>query len=170
MKASTLRGLVVGATMALGFAVLAPNKAEAQGVQFGVAASYADSWDFGVGAFGKFHLADVSNRAIGGRIGFDYFFPGNNRKAWSLNGDALLNIATNDASLKPYVGAGVGYRHFSYDSGFCGVTGVDCSSSDVGLNLIGGLNFGKSKMMPFVEAKLEVGNGSQFVAKAGIHF
>lgn len=170
MKASTLRGLVAGATLALGFAVLAPSKAEAQGMQFGVAVSYADDYDLGVGAFAKFHLADMSNRAIGGRIGFDYFFPGNDLKAWSLNGDALLNIATNDASMKPYIGAGVGYRHFSLDNSFCGVAGVDCSSNDIGLNLIGGLNFGKSKMMPFVEAKLEVGDGSQFVLKAGLHF
>lgn len=173
MKASTLRGLVAGATLALGFAVLAPTKAEAQGMQFGVAASYADDSDFGVGAFAKFHLADVSNRAIGGRIGFDYFFPGNDATAWSLNGDALLNIATNNASMKPYIGAGVGYRHFGVGGAAgdaCDTFNLDCSSSDVGLNLIGGLNFGKSKMMPFVEAKLEVGDGSQFVVKAGIHF
>ena len=172
MKAATLRGLVVGATMALGFAVLAPTAAHAQGVKFGVEAAYANDFDFGVGAFGKFGLATVSGHDITGRVSFDYFFPGKSfgvkQTYWELNGDGLLNIASKSSSVKPYVGAGVVYSHYSVDVG-CG-TFCSGSSNDFGLNALGGLNFGNSKMMPFVEAKYELRSGGEFVVKAGIHF
>ncbi len=172
MNVSTLRGLVVGATLALGFAALAPTSAQAQGVRFGVEAAWANDFDLGVGAFGKFGLTEISEKAITGRVSFDYFFPGKvfgvSQKYWELNGDALLDIVNKKSSVKPYVGAGVVYSHYSVDIG-CG-TSCSGSSNDFGLNLLGGLNFGNSKMMPFVEAKYEIRSGGEFVLKAGLHF
>lgn len=172
MTRSTIRGLVAGATLALGFAVFAPSAAQAQGVRFGVEAAWANDFDFGVGAFGKFALAELSEKAITGRVSFDYYFPGKafgvSQKYWELNGDALLDIVNKSSSIKPYVGAGILYSHYSVDVG-CG-SYCSGSSNDVGANLIGGINFGKTKLMPFLEAKYELRTGGEFVLKGGIHF
>jgi hypothetical protein len=41
----------------------------------------------------------------------------------------------------------------------------------VGVNLMGGLNFQtRTRIMPFIEAKFELGGGEQFVLTGGIYF
>ena len=180
MKVSMIRGLAIGATAAVALAVVTPAanaQAQTAGTRFGVEAAFATKGDVGIGAgaFVKFHLADISDHPITGRAVFDYYFPsssnfgGYSYKYWELAADGLFDIATSKADLKPYVGAGLTYAHSSFDSGYCGI--VDCGGSSTGLHIVGGLNFmANAKLMPFVEAKIELSSGSQFILKGGIHF
>lgn len=60
-----------------------------------------------------------------------------------------------------YLGAGLGITRWSAE-------GV--SSTDTGLNLIGGFQpAGGSRIKPFAEARLSIGDGSSFAVFGGIH-
>ena len=180
MKVSMLRGM---ATAALGLTLVAATanaQAQTAGTRFGVEADLANhSVGVGVGAFIKFHLAEISEHAITGRGSFDYFFPGSSFCAyscgsthyWEANVDGLIDIvAKGDA--KPYVGAGITYGSYSFGNS-CVVLGVDyCASyNNTFLDVVGGVNFmANSKLMPFVELKLGLQSGGNFTIKGGIHF
>ncbi len=176
-----VRGFVISAGAALGLVLAASaanGQAQTAGTRFGVEADFAtnNSIGIGAGAFVKFHLADVSEHAITGRATFDYYFPSNSNfggysyKYWEIAADGLLDIVAK-GDTKPYVGAGLTYAHSSFGDGYCGVlVGCNLSASNTGLHIVGGLNFmGNSKLMPFVEAKIELSSGSEFILKAGIH-
>lgn len=187
MLVKMLRGITLGTSAALGLALVAPAAAHAQaqtsGTRFGVEAAYASHYNFGVGAFVKFHLAELSGKPLTGRVAFDYYFPGNynfdvvgySQKFFQISGDALYDLSAK-GNITPYLGAGLVYSHYSIDcnnNAFCGGFG----SGGIGLDVLGGLNFmANSKLMPFVEAKLGLGGstggygGSEFVLKGGIHF
>jgi hypothetical protein len=170
------RLLLAGA--AFGLVAFAPTSARAQaqthGFRLGVEADLADHHQgFGVGAFGKFHLAEISERAVTGRVNFDYFFPSNNfygdTKLWTIEGSGIIDIVAK-GDTKPYLGAGLTYANWSYASSYCGVIGCP-SASSTDLHILGGVNFmGGSKLMPFVEAKLVLSGGSSLVLRGGIHF
>ncbi|MGH7583029.1 MAG: outer membrane beta-barrel protein [Gemmatimonadales bacterium] len=188
-----LRGTAIGAGAAFGLALVAPASAHAQaqehGTRFGVEAAYADHYNLGVGAFVKFHLTEMSGHPITGRVSFDYFFPGSGNYCggftdcgvtvhfYQLAADALYDL-TAHGNVKPYLGAGLGYDHFSLTYKGCPECGTYTGGTGgIGLNILGGLNFmANSKLMPFVEAKLGIGGstggygGSEFVLKGGIHF
>ena len=181
MQVSTLRGMAIGATAALGLALIAPSvqaQAQTAGTRFGVEAAFGanDNVGIGVGAFVKFHLAEMDSHPITGRVSFDYFFPGSSYcgfdgcsvSYFKIAADGLYDIANPKSDIKPYVGAGLEYTHISI--GDCGVFAC-ASASNVGLDLVGGINFaGNSKLMPFVEVNLAASSGSEFLIKAGIHF
>jgi hypothetical protein len=179
--------MALGTSAALGLAMVAPAAAHAQaqtsGTRFGVEVAYADHYNLGVGAFLKFHLAELSGHPLTGRASFDYYFPpsysfggsGYSQKFFQISGDALYDVTSN-GNVKPYLGAGLVYSHYSIDcTGFAFCAGF--GSGGVGLDILGGLNFmANSKMMPFVEVKLGLGGSTggygsgEFVLKGGIHF
>jgi len=180
MKVNMLRGM---ATAALGLTLVAATanaQAQTSGVRFGVEGAFGTKdIGIGVGAFAKFHLAEISEHPITGRVTFDYFFPsssnfgGYSYKYWELAADGLFDIATDKADMKPYVGAGLTYGNSSFGSGYCGgfvIAGCDASYSSTNLHLVGGINFmGNSGLMPFVEVKLNTGSGAPLIFKGGIH-
>lgn len=179
------RVLFAGATLGLAAALFAPSAAQAQaqtsGTRFGVEGVFGTNNNVGIGAgaFVKFHLAEVSEHNITGRVNFDYFFPsssnfgGFSTHYWEAEGSGLLDLVTK-GDTKPYVGAGLTYSHwsYSYDNAYCNLYHVcGAGASTTNLHVLGGLNFmGSSKLMPFVEAKLELGNGSELIIRGGIHF
>lgn len=181
MSVRMLRGIATGASAVLGLALIAPMahaQAQTSGVRFGVEGALGtQSIGIGVGAFAKYHLADISEHPITGRVAFDYFFPsssgayGSGYKYWSLAADGLFDIATEKADLKPYVGAGLTYGHFGFSSDYCGASIFGCpSASSTNLHFVGGINFmGNSKLMPFAEVKLTAASGSALIFKVGIH-
>lgn len=167
MQMTMLRGMAIGASAVLGLALFAPSagaQGQTSGARFGVAGSLHSSdgeTTFAAGAFGKYHLADISGHAITGRVAFDYFFP-DNGTWWDLSADGLLDIANEGSDLKPYVGAGATYEHYSFES---------FSDNNTNLHFVGGINFmGNSTLMPFGEAKLVMAsNDNYFLFKVGIH-
>ena len=178
MQVSMLRGMAIGASAVVGLALIAPSaraQAQTSGTRFGIEADFAtnNSIGIGAGAFVKFHLAEISEHPITGRVVFDYYFPSSNNfggysyKYWELAADGLFDITNRASTTKPYVGAGLTYAHSSFGSGYCN----GCGGSSTGLHIVGGINFmGDKKLMPFVEAKIELSSGSEFILKAGIHF
>jgi hypothetical protein len=171
------RLLLAGAALAL--VAFAPTSARAQaqknGFRLGVEADLADHHQgFGVGAFGKFHLAEISERAVTGRVNFDYYFPSNSyygsTKIWTIEGSGIIDIVAK-GETKPYLGAGLTYENWSYSSSYCGGAFACPSASSTDLHVLGGVNFmGNSKLMPFAEAKLILSGGSSLVLRGGIHF
>lgn len=186
MQVSMLRGMAIGANAVVGLALIAPSasaQAQNSGTRFGVEAAYGtQSIGFGVGAFVKFHLAEISEHAITGRVAFDYYFPGSSYcgaftgscgyKYFEIAGDGLFDITNPKSDIKPYVGAGLTWAHSSFGSDFCGGFGGSCpGASTFGLDVVGGINFmADKKLMPFVEVKLDARSGGAFIIKGGIHF
>ncbi|HEY4320448.1 MAG TPA: hypothetical protein VGM77_04640 [Gemmatimonadales bacterium] len=182
-----MRGVLAGAAAVLGLAVVtssASAQAQTSGTRFGVEGAFGlnDNVGIGVGAFVKFHLADLSEHPITGRASFDYFFPGSSFCGgfdgcgvhyFKVALDGLYDIANAKSNVKPYVGAGLELTRYTFGDSYCGDGFYDgsCSYSNFGLDLVGGINFaGNSKLMPFVELNLGAGSGSEFLVKAGIHF
>jgi len=147
----------------VGLMIAGATPAGAQ-ARFGATISWADDADFGLGARLNFGLGSVSARSpIEGMVAFDYFFP-ESFDYWELTGNGIYRFSTN-SSAKPYAGAGIGIGRAS--SGSPGVG----SSTDAFLNLLAGLRFQAARrVLPFVEARIEFGDGSMFVLGGGIYF
>ena len=181
MPVRMLRGITIGASALLGLALItsaAHAQAQTSGVRFGVEGAVAtEHIGIGAGGFLKYHLANISEHPITGRVAFDYFFPsstnfrGSSYKYWELAADGLFDIATEKSDIKPYVGAGITYAKSSFDAGYCnGFPGCSESFNNTNLHLVGGINFmGNSKLMPFAEVKVNTGSGAPLIFKGGIH-
>jgi len=185
MQVNMLRGMAIGASAVLGLALIAPSaraQAQTSGTRFGVEAAFGTNNNVGIGAgaFVKFHLTEISDHPITGRVAFDYYFPSSSNFGgftthyWEVAADGLFDIATASAETKPYIGAGLTYWKYTYgyDTAYCNQFASLCnaSTSSTGLHVVGGVNFmGNSGLMPFVEAKLELSSGSELIIKGGIH-
>ena len=188
MQVKMLRGLAVGASAVLGLALVASSaRAQAQtaGTRFGVEAALGtnNNVGIGVGAFVKFHLAEMSEHPITGR-GRRSTTSSRARSTsrLRLQLQVLRDRAPTACSTSPrqrqhqavcrrrldlraFVGLGNAATATSTAST------AAASASNTGLHIVGGLNFmANSKLMPFVEAKIELSSGSEFIIKAGIHF
>lgn len=131
-------------------------------VRFGPQVSFADDADFGIGARLEYGLDKLFPKApLLSAASFDYFFPGNNVTYWEINYNVSYLFKVD--ALTPYAGGGLHFAHASVDGGG--------SNSEMGLNLLGGLRFKTaSKLTPFVEARIELGGGEQFVLTGGLVF
>jgi len=158
-----MRKLVAAAGVVIAAFVFAP-RAEAQA--FGANLSWGDDTDFGLGARVAFPIGgSVGQKGIKGLATFDYFFP-DGGTFWELTGNGVYDIS-NSGSASPYVGAGVTFARGSADN----CTGDFCSNSEVGLNLLGGARFKPTgNVQPFVEARFQIRDGSQFVLSGGVYF
>jgi len=160
-------GLLVGALL-LGSVAVKP--AEAQ-VQFGANIAWGDDTDFGVGGRLNFGLgSSLKAKGITAMATFDYFFP-DGFDFWEATANGIYHINTA-SSTRPYVGAGVSLARSSFDDqGVCQILDCDASNSEFGLNLLGGVKFAAmGNVVPFVEARFAVRDGSQFVIAGGVFF
>lgn len=86
-----------------------------------------------------------------------------------INGDVIARFGSNP-SLKPYAGAGLAILYTSFDcegpSEFCDM--IDTSNTDVGLNLLGGAQFGTGFAQPFVQGRFTMKDGSAFSILGGV--
>jgi hypothetical protein len=168
MQVKFARTILAGAAVAAGLALATPTVASAQ-LGFVVQGNYADDFELGVGGGLRFGLGSLTtNSGIRGEATFDYYFDvgdfgGFNADitAYEINANALMDIKS---VMGLYVGAGAHYGSFSF--GDCDLCDAD---SEIGLNLLGGWNFGASKG-PFVQAKFELGGFEQLVVSGGIRF
>jgi opacity protein-like surface antigen len=137
---------------------------------FGVQADFGTETDFGIGARAVFGLRSLfPTTPLDAHVSFDYFFPdapaGVDVTYWEINGNVAYRIPTKNAGLAPYAGGGLSIAHASASA-----SGVSASDTDIGLNLLGGATFGRSKTKPFAEARLTLGGGDQFVITGGVRF
>ncbi len=142
--------------------------AEAQ-VRFAPQASFGSETDFGIGARAKVDLASMIKTPGFFGIGeFNYFFPSGPVNYWEVNANLGYTIPGAQRTAHPYVGAGLNIGHASVD---CGGGYNGCSSTDVGFNFLGGLDFHtRTRLTPYIEARAQLGHGSQFVATGGVYF
>lgn len=158
-----MRKLVAAAGVVIAAFVFAP-RAEAQA--FGANLSWGDDTDFGLGARVAFPIGgSVGQKGIKGLATFDYFFP-DGFDFWEITGNGVYDISTS-GSASPYVGAGITFARYSVSAGALG----SASDSEVGLNLLGGARFKPTgNVQPFVEARFQIRDGSQFVLSGGVFF
>lgn len=169
MKNRTFLSLLTAAAFVFVFA----PAAEAQ-VSFGAQGSWGDDFDLGLGARVEMPLPDLHEqvRAIGS---FDYFFPDiDNLTYWEINANGAFSIPIEGESpFAPYVGGGLNIARFSFDTD-AQVPGFefDASSTEVGLNVLGGSTFpmADAAVTPFGELRIELSGGEQFVLTGGVLF
>jgi hypothetical protein len=145
--------------------------------QFGPQLDFAsNSIGLGIGARVVFDVAKMIPTARNfGLIGsFDYFFPGSgygvSPSYWELNANGIYNFSIPKSPIVPYAGAGLNIAHASVTVNVLGVN-ESASSTDVGLNLLGGAKFGNlGKVTPFGEVRLELHSGSAVVITGGVLF
>ncbi len=160
-------GLVV---VALGLAVGAASLS-AQAVRVGGQVSFADDADFGIGPKLMFHLPNLASGLwLSGS--FDFFFPDDGFGSvddvdyYEINANLIYEIDLPAASnVAPYLGAGLNLAHLSITEE---MGGLENSDTDLGLNVLAGLNFPLVGFTPFVEIRLEIEGGEQFVIAGGI--
>ncbi|NNF29327.1 MAG: outer membrane beta-barrel protein [Gemmatimonadetes bacterium] len=144
----------------------------------GAELAYANDLDLGVGLRVDLPLEAVHERfRVTGS--FIYFFPGESSdeipgvdadlEYWEINANGRFRIANDDVSLTPYVGAGINIGRLTGSVDISGVGGASESSTELGLNVLGGLEFGRGPSRPFVEVRYEVGGGEQLVVSGGIN-
>ena len=148
-------------------------------VAFGGQISYADDFDLGVGARAVIGTNDVveGTRAV---ASFDLYFPGDEAGVefsfWEINVNGHYMFPLEEKSFGLYAGAGLHYANVSVDTpsidtGFGVIEGGSVSDSEVGLNLLGGVDFQTSgSVSPFAEIKIELGGAEQFVISGGATF
>jgi opacity protein-like surface antigen len=143
------------------------TSAEAQGVRFAPQLSFGEDSDLGIGGRVNFDLSSTfGSPGFNWISSFDYFFPGDNVNYWELNSNLGWTIPGVRGNVRPYVGGGLNYAHISFDN-----CAGDCGESEVGLNLMGGINIGtRTKLMPFIEGRIELNGGEQFVLTGGLYF
>jgi len=130
-------------------------------VRFGGQVSFGDASDFGVGARLEYTPRRlIPNAPVVSAASFDWFFPGGSVDYWELNYN-IAYLFQADA-LRPYAGGGLNLAHVSVGS---------FSDTRLGLNLLGGLKFRTAgRLTPFVEARVELSGGEQFVITGGLLF
>lgn len=155
-----LKFLAVCAVMLVGSAAQASGQ-----VRIGGQINVADDYDFGLGP--RIVVADPALgefRFIGT---FDLFFPDNpDIDYWEINGNVVYDFAIESApKLVPYIGTGLNIAHASVGTGNLGV-----SDTDIGANLLGGMEFKTGRLRPFIELRVELQGGEQLVVTGGLLF
>src|SRR5213593_2999329 len=141
---------------------------------FGPELNWSSDVDFGIGARGVFPLQSLFPKTpLDGIVSFDYFFPshpsGTSAHYWEINGNVAFRFTVPArSSFRPYAGGGLNVAHAS--AGPSGGTSV--SATKAGLNLLGGTTFKlkSGSLVPFAEARGEVGGGKTFILTGGVRF
>lgn len=79
---------------------------------------------------------------------FDYYFTSGDLTFWGLSGNALYQFGVDNQEFTPYAGGGLGIYRRSFDTQF-----GSASSTDLGLNLLFGIQFPLESVRPFAEAQ-----------------
>lgn len=154
----TLLALVFAAGLSL--AAAAPSSAQ---VHFGPQVSLADDADVGLGARITAGVPQYTGLEFAGT--FDVFFP-DVGDYWEINANVLHNFeVAGTTSFRPYAGGGLNLAGFEGEGPDAG------DDTQVGLNLVGGTKFAtESPATPYVELRLEIEGGEQFVVTGGLLF
>lgn len=113
-------------------------------------------------------------------VAFDYYFVGDDTfggggfgsvdvssSMFQLSVNALYDFVLEDMDFVPYAGAGLGISRISTSVSGGGVSMSD-SSSDTGINLIGGARFDMGNVYPFAQAQFTIGDLDLFTLAAGV--
>ena len=119
-----------------------------------------------LGGQGRFHL---SGMPVVLNPGFDYYLEGINDVAvFQFNGDVLFPFGVDNRVFTPYAGVGIAVTRVSFkpDEVILGNL-LESEETDVGLNVVGGAEFGSGSARPFVQARITLGKHLAFVNEDG---
>lgn len=143
---------------------LAAGGSEAQ-VRFGGQLNVADDTDFGVGPRVAANLEELGPRfqIIGT---WDIYFPDEDAlDFWELNGNVAYRFDLPETDdVVPYVGSGLNIAHSEVDLRF----GGEASDTDLGLNILGGVEFPLTSVTPFFEVRRALDGSEQFYLTGGL--
>ena len=139
-------------------------------IQLGPQLNYGSSAKLGLGGRLHANLRSPDRLLIIGS--FDWFFPdeprGEDRTYWELNGNVAYRFKVEGTTaVSPYAGGGF---NIAYSSRRPEGVGDGSSSTDLGINLLGGTLFGSGPVFPFFELRVELAGGEQFVLTGGVLF
>jgi len=152
------KGLLISGLLG-GFLFCLPSGASGQAL-FGAEALFGTDTDFGLG--GRVHLDLGTSAPLEFQGAFDLFFPDGPADYWEINANLWYNIETSGSSTAlPYLGGGLNIGHTSVE---------DFDDTELGVNLGGGVKFGYTNTIPFLEARVTLGGVEQFVIGGGVLF
>lgn len=141
---------------------LAPLSAQGQ-VLLGPTLAFHGDFDFGVGATVGF-AADNITEGFGFMGDILFYFP-DVGSFLEFNANATYDFPLEDSTVLPFVLGGLNFARYSVD-----ILGQDFSSTDVNLNLGGGIAFDAGSFRPKAGVRLVVGGGSAVVIFATLPF
>ncbi len=134
-------------------------------MRFGVQVNFGSDSKFGIGGRIRHSLQGLFPAApLSGIASADVYFPGRGFTELALNYNVVYNFRPASApKVTPYAGAGLNFSH---------ITGNGLSDSQLGLNILGGMEFRSagSSVTPFLELKVILDRGDQLVVTGGIKF
>lgn len=147
------KSLILSTLFAL-LLLAAPQQADAQtsveiGPRIGIDAG--DIEELFIGAEGRI-ITDALPVVLS--PAFDFYFvdsgvDGVDQSIFTIDFNALYEFGVDNQAFTPYAGGGLGIVRASSDPGD--------SSTDAGLNIVGGARFETGNLKPFVQAKINVG-------------
>ncbi len=153
------------AAAALAMAVALPVQGHAQWALNTHGGYDLDAEEFLIGASVEFSIpgAAIAGVPLTFAPGFDYYPGLDGGSFFVMDFDAHYPFQAK--GMTPYIGGGMYVSHVSVDIPAFG----SVSDTNFGLNLKGGASFGtSSKVRPFTEARLRMGNGSTLILKGGL--
>ena len=97
---------------------------------------------------------------------FDYYFPGNDLTAFSIDGAVRYWPKLNMKNPGLYAGAGLNWSHVSFNPPGPG----SASNSEIGLSLVGGWMFKQVSWLPFGQIRVVIGNADRVEFGGGVNF
>ena len=153
-----MRKLFVGIA-ALAVFSLSPAVSQAQ-TTLGPTLAMHDDGDLAIGATLGAPLASLGE-GIGLMADFLIFFP-EVGSYFEINGNLTYDFPLENSTAVPFVLGGLNIGHFSIDGGG--------SSTDLALNVGGGIAFDAGSFRPSVAGRFSLGDGSGFVVFATLPF
>jgi hypothetical protein len=125
---------------------------------FGLQAGIADRAELGVGARYENRMRGMFPEAPNLRfaLSFDYFFPDSPLSYWEVNANVFNLFRSSASRIVPYAGGGLNIAR----------TTNGRRDTDLGINVLGGVRLPGS-YRPYLEARVELGGGDQFVVTLG---
>lgn len=165
--------LVTGIVLGTAAVVASPSQVRAQWA-IGPHAGYnIDASEVNLGATAHISVpgAKIGKVQLVANPGFEFYpFIGTGASLLVFNFDVAYPVPAA-GPVAPYVGAGLMFSRSSFSITIPGGGTISGSSTDVGLNLKGGVLFAKGKLVrPFAEATLVVSGAATLVLRGGVQF
>ncbi len=176
MNTSHLRQGALGLAVAAALAVSSVAVEGQSSVRVGADLGWGD--DFGLAVGGRltadidaFENDDSMLKSLRGIGQFLYSlepFEGCDRcDLWEINLNGALPFRLSNSAADFYAGGGLNIARFDFPDGFAN-RGFD--DTDLGLNVIGGLNFDLGTLSSFAEVKVGLGGSDQVFIGGGVMF
>jgi len=164
-----MRKVTLALSAAVGLCVATQTAVAQNPWQFGPEVNFATN-SIGLGVGGRAQFAGLGKAVkvagLGAYASFDYYFPGSGLTFWEINANGTWDIPNMTGGFKPYVGAGINYANYSVS-----VLGIKASTSNTGLNILGGTHFNPTpKLNMFGEVRVELRTGSVVNFAVGVLF